>query len=76
MSKIFLSNNQLSALHPQMFSHLAILCYLDLEHNTCINETFCSNPSKATIEDELAACGVNYQREEQLKEFSEISIAK
>jgi Leucine-rich repeat (LRR) protein len=61
---IYLYDNQITSLHPEMFSHLNDLKSLDLRGNVCVNKDFW-NVSKATIEKELWGCGYWYLLDEQ-----------
>jgi hypothetical protein len=61
--KIYLHGNQLTALHPRMFSHLQNFYLLNLSGNICIDKEFRSGTSMDTIEMELQSCGANYPRE-------------
>ncbi len=57
LRNIQLSNNQLSALHPKMFSSLDRLEVLNLAGNPCIDRIFVPVQSIHEIEIELRECG-------------------
>jgi hypothetical protein len=60
LKQIYLDNNNLHALHPRMFAHLAKLNRLHLGDNICVNKNFYPVTSLALIEKELAACASDY----------------
>jgi hypothetical protein len=62
LTTILLGNNELSALHPQMFSHLKNLDRLDLSDNNCIDKDFWDNFSNAAFE--LEGCRTGYALQE------------
>jgi hypothetical protein len=65
LKKIWLHRNNLSALHPKMFSNLANLERLFLHDNICVSKNFLPVTSMEAIEQELAECGVGYALHEQ-----------
>jgi hypothetical protein len=65
LSTISLFSNNLTALHPKMFSHLDNLNRLDLSKNPCIDKDFWPVPSMTTVEEQLTTCGAEYELHDQ-----------
>lgn len=69
LKNILLWKNELTALYPQMFSHLPNLKWVELGGNVCIDKDFGDSPSKADIERDLSTCGMNYVFQDNIQDF-------